>query len=118
VVDDDESLTMMVAMLLEQTAAYVVRVENVAARAVFAAQEFRPDLILMDIAMPLLDGGELASRIQANPDLQSVPIVFLTGTVTEVEVADHAGYIGGMRFLAKPVRATDLIDCIAHELAA
>jgi len=72
----------------------------------------------MDIAMPSLDGGELASRIKANAALQGIPIVFLTGTVTKEEVAEHEGYIGGMRFLAKPVRPSDLIDCVAQQLAA
>src|ERR1700679_2136906 len=77
VVDDEASLTKLVAMLLEQTDTYIVRVENNAAKAISAAEEFHPDLILMDITMPALDGGELASRIWANPVLHSVRIVFL-----------------------------------------
>jgi len=117
VVDDDQSLTKLVTIFLSQTADYIVRVENNAAKAVSAAEEFRPDLILMDIAMPALDGGELASRMRANPALQSVPIIFLTGTVTREEVDDNGGCIGGQRFLAKPFRAEDLIDCVVQELA-
>jgi len=117
VVDDDLSLTKLVSLFLNQTDTYIVRVENNAAKAVSAAEEFRPHLILMDIAMPSMDGGELASRIRANPALQSIPIVFLTGTVTEDEVAEHAGCIGGQRFLAKPFRAEDLINCVVQQLA-
>jgi CheY-like chemotaxis protein len=117
VVDDEKTLTAWVAMLLEQNDAYIVRVENSAANVVAAAKEFHPDLILMDIAMPDLDGGEVAGRIRANPELNSIPIVFLTGTVTHMEVEHNAGYIGGMRFLAKPVRARELFHCVAQQLA-
>jgi CheY-like chemotaxis protein len=117
VVDDEECLTKLVALLLEQNNTYIVRVENNAAKAVSAAVEFHPDLILMDITMPSLDGGELASRMRANPVLQSVPIVFLTGSVTEEEVAENDGYIGGQRFLAKPFHADDLLGCVDQELA-
>jgi CheY-like chemotaxis protein len=118
VVDDEECLTQLVAMLLEQTDTYIVLVENSAGKAISAAEAFHPDLILMDITMPSLDGGELASRFRAHPALESIPIVFLTGTVTKEEVAEHAGCIGGMCFLAKPVRPADLIDCVARQLAA
>jgi two-component system, OmpR family, response regulator len=117
VVDDDESLSKLVALLLEQTDTYIVRVENNAAKAVATAEEFQPDLILMDIMMPVVNGGELASRLKAHPALQAIPIVFLSGSVTEAEVAENEGYIGGKRFLAKPFQAGDLFDCVVQQLA-
>jgi CheY-like chemotaxis protein len=116
-VDDEASLTNLVSLLLEQTECYVVRVENDSTKAVAAAVEFRPDLILMDICMPYLDGGELARRMREIPALRDVPIIFLTGTVTEDEVSRGKGYIGGQRFLAKPFEPDDLIDCVDQQLA-
>jgi len=56
---------------LEQTNEYVVRAENDSETAMAAAEEFRPDLILLDVMMPGLDGGELASRFEANPKLKA-----------------------------------------------
>jgi CheY-like chemotaxis protein len=117
VVDDEKSLTALVAMLLEQHGSYIVRVENSAANALAAAQQFHPDLILMDIAMPDLDGGQVVGLIRADPALNSIPVVFLTATVTHLEVKQNGGCIGGLRFLAKPFRSDELMDCIAQQLA-
>ena len=66
----------------------------------------------MDLTMPIVDGGELASRFRANPWLSSVPIVFLTGTVTKAEVAERRGYIGGLQFIAKPSNKGEILACV------
>jgi CheY-like chemotaxis protein len=117
VVDDDQCLTKLVVLFLARSDSYFVRVENDPAKAISAAMEFRPDLILMDISMPDLDGAELASRMKALPALRSVPIVFLTGSVTADEAAEHAGYVGGPKFLAKPFGSEDLLNCVVRQLA-
>jgi len=43
-----------------------------------------------------------------------VPIVFLTGTVTKTEVAEHRGYIGGLQFIAKPSNRAEILACVRH----
>ena len=68
VVDDEPSITRLLKLNLEQTNEYVVRAENDARAAIAAAEEFKPHLILLDVMMPGLDGGELASRFEANPN--------------------------------------------------
>jgi CheY-like chemotaxis protein len=118
VVDDEPSITRLLKLNLEQTGDYVVRTENGATSALTAAQEFRPNLILMDVAMPGMDGGELARRIQDTPKLNSVPIVFLTALATKQEVSKSHGFIGGMPFLAKPVNMEEVLTCIGKHLAA
>jgi CheY-like chemotaxis protein len=80
-----------------------VRVENQGRRAVAAAREFRPDLIVLDIMMPDADGGALAAEIQADPILRDTPIVFLTALVSRNETGGASMRIGGYPFLAKPV---------------
>src|SRR5689334_15994862 len=95
VVDDEPSITRLLKLNLEQTNDYVVRAEIDSERAIAAAEEFQPDLILLDVMMPGLDGGELASRFQANPKLKRVPIVFLTAATTKSEIYARGGKIGG-----------------------
>jgi len=115
-VDDRASNTRLVKLYLEQTNDYVVREENNAKAALAAAEEFHPHLILLDVMMPDLDGGELASRFKANPKLKAVPIVFLTAAITKEEA--HAGdaNFGGYPFLAKPVVLKEMVACLQHHL--
>jgi len=116
VVDDQASNSRLLKLYLEQTNDYVVREENDARAALSAAEEFQPDLILLDVMMPGVDGGEVAARFQANPKLKTVPIVFVTSVVTKKEVDTGGGQIGGHSFLAKPVVLTELITCLKHHL--
>jgi CheY-like chemotaxis protein len=118
VVDDDASITRLLKLNLEQTGDYLVRTENSSTEAFAAAEEFRPDLVLLDVMMPDLDGGELAGLFQANPKLKDVPIVFLTGTITREQVRARHGLVGGMPFLAKPVNLHEVLSCLERHLSA
>jgi len=116
VVDDQSQNTRLLKLYLEQTNAYVVMEENDPRAALAAAEKFQPHLILLDVMMPGIDGGELASRIQASPTLKGVPIVFLTAAVTKGEVEARAGQFGGFPFLAKPIVLTEVLACLKHHL--
>jgi CheY-like chemotaxis protein len=115
IVDDDPDSTHLVKILLEKTGHYIVFEENDADEAHQSARNFRPDAILMDIMMPKTDGGEVAAQIEADPELRSTPIIFLTALVTEPET--KAGLqIEGHRSLAKPINIPRLIDQIEESL--
>jgi len=117
IVDNDRDATHLVKILLEKTGRYSVLEENDATKAHQSAQNFRPDLILLDIVMPETDGGEVAAQIQADPELQGTPVIFLTALVTETET--KAGLrIQGHPFLAKPINIPELINGIEENLAA
>ncbi|MGO9199302.1 MAG: two-component system response regulator [Limisphaerales bacterium] len=118
VVDDQADITRMLKLNLEQTNEYEVRTENDSHLALSAAKEFHPDLILLDVVMPGIDGGELASRFAASPGLEGVPIVFLTAAATKGEVSGHGGRIGGLPFLAKPVNTSEVLKCLKKHLAS
>jgi CheY-like chemotaxis protein len=115
-VDDETANTRVMKIYLERTNDYVVREENNASAALAAAEEFQPHLILLDVMMPGIDGGELAACFQASPKLKAVPIVFLTAAVTKGEVKAGGGQVGGYAFLAKPVVLTEVVACIKHHL--
>jgi CheY-like chemotaxis protein len=117
VVDDEHDLTFLVKLSLERTGNYEVREVNRALEAVDAAKEFRPDLVLLDVMMPDLDGGDVASAIEEEPTLKGTPIVFLTAMVLQEEVGGR-GLIGGRPFLAKPVSMEDLIESVEDHVRA
>lgn len=116
VVDDEPGITRMLKRNLEDTGNYEVLGINNAATALAFAREFKPDLILLDVMMPQVSGDELASQIQAHPELEHIPIVFLTALATPGEVSEHHGLIGGLPFLAKPVDLPGVIGCIERHL--
>jgi CheY-like chemotaxis protein len=112
VVDDEVSFTRLLQLNLEQTGEYEVQVVNVSSVAVAQAERFLPDLILLDVMMPGMSGGDLAEHFQKRGSLRHIPIVFLTAAVKKDEVSSHNGIIGGLPFLAKPVDTDELIACI------
>ena len=117
IIDDEPSMTRMIRLTLEMTKRYQVREENQAIRALTTAREFKPDLILLDVIMPGVDGGELARRIRADAVLSEVPVIFLTGTVTKKEAAEGA-VTAGYPLLSKPVSLKNLVECMENAFAA
>ncbi len=118
IVDDEPSITRTMKVNLERTGAYTVGTENHAHRALAAAREFQPDLILLDVMMPEIDGGELAGEIQSDPALGHVPIVFLTAIISARETGGEYLESGGQTFVAKPVNLGSLVKCIEENVKA
>ncbi len=117
IVDDDRDSTHLIKILLEKISHYLVLAENNAAKAHESARDFRPDLILLDIMMPQIDGGDIAAQIDADPGLQRTPIIFLTALVTKTE-AKAGLHIQGHPVLAKPIDIPELINRIEENLPA
>ena len=115
-IDDEVPLTLLVKLNLEKTGTYEVRTENRALNAMKAAREFKPDLVLLDVMMPDLDGGDVAAQFKSDPTLKDVPVIFLTATVLKEEVGDKGTMIGGYPFIPKPFRSEVLLEQIAKSL--
>ena len=88
IIDDNRDFTHAAKLGLERTGRYSVWEENEPAMAHQTAQHVKADLILLDIAMPETDGGEVAARIRSDPTLHTTPIVFLTALVTKAETRE------------------------------
>ena len=116
VVDDEPVITSLIKINLEHTGLYEIRTENEGRRAIEAAREFRPDLILLDVMMPGMLGSEIAVQLQADPQLRATKFIFLTGVVTKSEAQRSAGQIGGQTFIAKPFSADDLCRAVEDHL--
>ena len=117
IVDDEKVTTRLLRMTLEQTGKYEVRAENDSKLVVAAALEFRPDLIVLDVIMPEMDGGDVAAALKENPSLSKIPVVFLTATVRKSEVDSHGGVMGGYPFLAKPASTDAIVQFIDKHLS-
>ena len=115
-VDDEADLTSLLALNLERAGDFEVRTVNYGAKALAVAQAFRPDLVLLDVVMPDVDGPSVAAQLQADPALKGTPVVFLTATVSREEASAQQGMIGGHAFLAKPVAVEALIACIRRHV--
>jgi PAS domain S-box-containing protein len=107
IVDDDEELTAMYSMTLE-SAGMRVAVENNALHAFTPLREFGPDLILMDVLMPLCGGIELATIIRQFGEYDTIPIIFLT-TEWRNDIKLAALNLGSDDFLAKPIAPWHLV---------
>jgi|SRR5437016_2377867 len=116
VVDDEPSITRLLKLNLEKTGRYTVRAENLGAQCLPAAREFLPDLIILDVMMPDLDGGTVADQLKHEPLVRDIPVVFLTAGVKKEEVAARGGIIGGYPYIAKPLNVKGVIAVIEQQL--
>jgi len=114
IVDDEKGFTKLTKLAMTE---FEVLEENNATRALETARSFQPDLILLDVVMPDMDGGDIAAQIKADPALKTVPIVFLTAIVTEKETAKRQSF-GGYPFISKPVTPEKLAESIRKYLVA
>src|SRR5437588_1597677 len=85
IVDNDTNATHLVRILLEKTGQYLVLEENNSTKAYRSARIFRPDLILLDVTMPIRDGREIAAQIRPDPESQNTPTTPLTPLLTPTQ---------------------------------
>ena len=116
IVDDHAGITNLWRVMLEKTGHYVVREENHSRRAMQVARAFRPDLLLLDIDMPGLDGPELARRVSCDKDLGDTPIIFLSSLVSPQEAATGKR-VDGHPCLSKPTCVFELVQTIEDTMA-
>jgi CheY-like chemotaxis protein len=116
-IDDDIAAMRMIKLSLERTGRFLVHEESCPANAVPTARRFQPDLILLDIVMPEMDGGAVAACLAADSELRNIPVVFLTSLVSEKEAVQGSLRSGGYQYLAKPVDLTGLAERLELMLA-
>ena len=103
-VDDEAGFTDLLKMNLERSGRYEVAIENDSTKAVAAAREFQPDVIVLDVVMPGMDGGDVQAALQDDPRLAGIPVVMLTALVDSTELSEGAvAQAGSQMVLPKPV---------------
>jgi excisionase family DNA binding protein len=114
IVDDDERLREYVRVNLE-VEGYVVREAGSGEEALAALGEESPDLILLDVMMPQVDGWETLRRIQEHTGVGAIPVIMFSGQVDEGSAADAASR-GVQSFIGKPFDPRSLIESTKQQL--
>lgn len=109
IVDDDVSSSQMEKMLLEKTGLYTVNICNRGSDAFEVIQTTRPELVLLDVMMPDMDGTEIARKIQEDKSLGSIKIVFMTALASPADVGGES-LIGGHPFIPKPISSESFLQ--------
>ena len=117
-IDDEKSFTDMLKLNLEATGRYTVSAVNRATDAMKEIISFKPDLILLDVIMPDMEGPDVAIQIKDDQSTTNIPVIFLTATVTADEVSSQGGQIGGHEFVAKPSTIDKITNIIDKHLGA
>lgn len=107
-VDDEPNIVLSLEFLLKQ-AGYEVRVARNGEEAVKAIAERAPDLIVLDVMMPTLDGYHVCETIRADPKLRSVRILMLTAKSRDVE-REKALALGADDYITKPFSTRELVE--------
>ncbi len=112
IIDDERAFSVMLQLNLSSWEQYEVIIENDSRNALKTALQFIPDLVLLDVIMPHLEGPDVAGQFKIEPQLKNIPIIFLTATVTHEEVEENKGMIGGHPFISKPSEIDTIVDLI------
>jgi two-component sensor histidine kinase/FixJ family two-component response regulator len=115
IADDNIQNLLLLEKILKRRGYEVTTAQN-GAEALDLAQSGRPDLIVTDILMPVMDGFELCRRWKADVRLRDIPLVFYTSTYTDPQDERFALSLGADRFVVKPQRSEVLLQVVCEAL--
>ena len=110
IVDDDQEINDIIGMILEGHGYRVRSAEN-GREALASVKESTPDLVLLDLMMPVMSGWEFRERQQRHPELAAIPVVVMTATPSLEAAAIEAADL-----LLKPVRPSDLLATVVRHI--
>ena len=114
IVDDERDLVSTVGFRLEFSNYTVMTAANGQEGLAKAATE-NPDLILLDIAMPIIDGHEMLKQLRANPKLKGIPVIMLTASCNRQDIAIASSY-GAAHYVTKPFDFAELAEKVESAL--
>ena len=112
VIDDEEDFCEFVKWSLEHTGRFEVLTSTDGPSGIVLARTEAPELILLDIRMPQMNGAEVADHLLHSDDTRDIPIAFITGLLQKEEVSKRKGYIHGFPFITKPITKDELVQQI------
>ena len=111
-VDDDPVIQRLLEVNLEMEG-YVVELAGDGEEALQRAREFRPDVILLDVMMPKMDGWAVCRALRADDQFADTPIVFLSARAQDSDV-ERGTEIGADAYITKPFDPIDLLDLVSE----
>lgn len=112
---DDEPANIDVLHRALEGAGYEVLVVTDGEQALAVAAREHPDLVLLDVAMPGIDGIETCKRFKADPELQTTPVIFLTASI-ETSIILDGFRVGGVDYIAKPFEKDEVLARVRTHL--
>lgn len=112
IIDDEEDFCEFVKWSLEKTERFNVLTCTDGFSGIDVAAKEQPELILLDIRMPAMNGAEVADHLLHNENTRDIPIAFVTGLLQKDEVERRSGFIHGFPFITKPVTRDELVQQI------
>lgn len=116
VVEDDRSIQMVLELVLSRMAKCQVIVASDGREGLSKIQEQKPDVVLLDLMMPGMDGFEVCQRSKADEATRHIPIIFLTAQPQPASVA-RAMALGAAGYIVKPFDPIKIIDQINEALS-
>lgn len=110
IVEDEESLLKLESILLT-TKGYLVQGATTGLAALEAVADEPPDLILLDIMLPEMDGFDVCERIKTDPQTKHIPVILLTARKTHEDVA-RGEAVGADQYITKPFKSTMVMEAI------
>lgn len=115
IADDEPNIVVSLEYLLKREG-YDVTVATDGAAALSAIESLRPDLVLLDVMMPLKSGFEVCASVRANPDLAHTRILMLSAKGRETDLAKGMA-MGADDYMTKPFATRELVERVAQMLA-
>ena len=115
VCDDDAAILRVLEVNL-QIEGYEVLTAKDGEEAVQLALESQPDLVILDVMMPRLDGYQACEKMKANDELRETPVIFLSARGERADIAE-ARSLGAAEYLTKPFDPMELLERVAKLLA-
>ena len=113
---DDEPLTQDLLRLMLEPAGFRVTGAEHGLEALQKIQQSKPDIMILDVMMPHMDGITVCRKVRSNPETADLPIVMLSGK-THLNAVEEGMEAGANRYLAKPMSRNDLIQNLREVLA-
>lgn len=114
VVEDKASLTQMLQFLF-LSKGLDVQIAFDGLEAMEKISELRPDLVLLDIMMPRMDGFEVLEKLKASPDTENIPVIMLTARKSREDM-EKAKALGAVEYITKPFKAVEVVDKVLRHL--
>jgi excisionase family DNA binding protein len=115
VVDDDVELVELIEKVLVDDGRFEVRTAANGFDAGMMVKEYRPDMIILDVMLPDINGKEVCMRVRSDPSMEEVRILCISGMIEEDKIADLKA-AGANDFLHKPFDLEELIDRMCSQL--
>ena len=115
IVDDDEELVELLVDVFERDKRFDIRTANNGFDAGMTVKEFRPDLVVLDVMLPDINGKEVCQKIRSEKNLDKVRVICISGMVEQDKIEDLK-VAGANEFLQKPFTVDSLLDCACDQL--